>query len=342
MALSQVCVFAGSGPGADARYGRAAAELGTHLAHRGVGVVHGGRGGLAGVVADAALAAGGDVIDVSSEAADDRESGRRTPGELRVVGSIHERTSAMADLSDAVIALPGGLGTFEALLDVATRTQLGAHDKPIGVLSVAAFWDDLGRLLDHAVRERFLRREHRDLFLIDSSPADLVTRLDRRRRAGTDSRLDGGDTDTTLPPRGPLVGTSAVVVRDGAVLLGRRRGAHGAGDWSFPGGKVEAGEPAAQAVARELEEETGLSARTIEPITWTDDVFVADGLHYVTLHHLVEAVGDPVVREPDKVREWTWHRWDDLPGPLFGPVAALKDSGWRPEPHVTDTVRPCP
>lgn len=160
--------------------------------------------------------------------------------------------------------------------------------------------------------------------------AALAAQLGRWHHTRTGDRLHGGNGNTTLLPRGPLVGTSAVVVRDGAVLLGRRKGAHGAGEWSFPGGKVDPGERAAQAVARELEEETGLSARTIEPITWTDDVFVDDRLHYVTLHHLVEAVGEPVVREPDKVREWTWHRWDDLPGPLFGPVAALRDGGWRP------------
>ncbi|WP_354700704.1 MutT/NUDIX hydrolase [Paraconexibacter sp. AEG42_29] len=130
--------------------------------------------------------------------------------------------------------------------------------------------------------------------------------------------------------RGPLVGASAIVVRDGRVLLGRRRGAHGAGTWSFPGGKVDAGEAPATAVARELEEETGLIARAVTRVTWTDDVFPDDGLHYVTLHHLVEAVGEPARREPEKVDGWSWHRWDALPEPLFAPVASLVETGWRP------------
>ncbi|MGP4015444.1 nucleotide triphosphate diphosphatase NUDT15 [Saccharopolyspora sp. 5N708] len=130
--------------------------------------------------------------------------------------------------------------------------------------------------------------------------------------------------------RGPFVGTSAVVVRDGQVLLGRRLGAHGAGQWSFPGGKVDAGESPADATARELAEETGLVATAVTPIGWTSDVFAAEGLHFVTLHHLVVATGEPTVREPDKVEGWSWHEWDALPDPLFGPVQALIADGWRP------------
>jgi 8-oxo-dGTP diphosphatase len=129
---------------------------------------------------------------------------------------------------------------------------------------------------------------------------------------------------------GPFVGASAVVVRDGAVLLGKRRGAHGSGTWAFPGGKVDAGEDPAAAVARELEEETGLVATSTSPLAWTNDVFVEESLHYVTLHFAVVAVGDPVVREPDKLQEWRWFGPTALPGPLFGPVAELLATGWTP------------
>lgn len=131
--------------------------------------------------------------------------------------------------------------------------------------------------------------------------------------------------------QGPFVGVSAVVVRDGAVLLGRRLGAHGVGTWAFPGGKVSPGEDPAETATRELLEETGLRATRISPIIWTSDLFPDDGLHYVTLHHRVEADGDPEVLEPDKASEWVW--WQDLerlPTPLFGPAEALWATGWRP------------
>lgn len=130
--------------------------------------------------------------------------------------------------------------------------------------------------------------------------------------------------------RGPLLGASAIVIRNGKVLLGRRRGAHGAGTFAFPGGKVDPGEHPADAVRRELLEETGLRAADVVPVPWTNDVFGDDGLHFVTLHHLVAADGEPAVREPEKVQSWDWYDWDDLPEPLFAPAAALRDSGWRP------------
>ncbi len=129
---------------------------------------------------------------------------------------------------------------------------------------------------------------------------------------------------------GPFIGVSAIVAREGAVLLGRRRGAHGAGTFAFPGGKPEPGEDPTDAVRRELLEETGLAARTIRPVAWTNDVFADDNLHFVTLHHAVDADGEPEVREADKVEAWGWYPWDALPKPLFAPAAALHASGWRP------------
>jgi 8-oxo-dGTP diphosphatase len=137
----------------------------------------------------------------------------------------------------------------------------------------------------------------------------------------------------TLPSEvtGPFLGVSAIVTRDGTVLLGRRRGAHGAGTWAFPGGKPDPGEHPGDTVRRELLEETGLTARSVEPVAWTSDVISDSAQHYVTLHHLVDADGEPMVLEPDKVEGWGWYPWDALPEPLFAPAASLRDSGWRPD-----------
>lgn len=129
---------------------------------------------------------------------------------------------------------------------------------------------------------------------------------------------------------GPWLGVSAVVIRDRSVLLGRRRGAHGAGTFAFPGGKPDPGEHPSDTVRRELLEETGLTAGAVRPLAWTSDVFADGGLHFVTLHHLVETDGEPEVREPDKVEAWGWYPWDALPEPLFAPAASLAATGWRP------------
>jgi 8-oxo-dGTP diphosphatase len=137
-----------------------------------------------------------------------------------------------------------------------------------------------------------------------------------------------------VPVTGPLVGVSAVVVRGGLVVVGRRRGSHGAGSWAFPGGKVEPGEDPRDVVVRELDEETGLRAVRVEPIAWTSDLLThgEDTLHFITLHHLVEvAPGEPVVREADKVEDWRWVAYDDIPEPVFAPAASLLATGWRPQ-----------
>ncbi|MFW5418234.1 NUDIX domain-containing protein [Nocardiopsis sp. CNT-189] len=132
------------------------------------------------------------------------------------------------------------------------------------------------------------------------------------------------------PAPGARPAVSAIVLRGDRVLLGLRRGAHGAGTWCFPGGKTDPGEDPATAAARELLEETGLRATAAVPVAWTDDRFPAEGLRFATLHHLVAADGEPAEREPGKVGRWGWFRWDSLPEPLFAPITALLATGWRP------------
>jgi uncharacterized protein (TIGR00730 family) len=176
--MHRICVFCGSSPGARPAYAEATAEVARLLAGKGIGVVYGGgHVGLMGVLADTAMAAGGEVIGVMPQALVDREIGHTEISELRVVGSMHERKALMADLSDAFIALPGGAGTLEELFEVYTWAQLGLHDKPCGLLDVEDYFSGLVGFLDHAVDERFLREEHRAMLIVEREPRRLIERL---------------------------------------------------------------------------------------------------------------------------------------------------------------------
>jgi uncharacterized protein (TIGR00730 family) len=176
--LGSVTVYCGSNRGADPAFADAARELGRLLASSGIRVVYGGAHvGLMGVLADAALEAGGEVIGVMPQALMDREIGHTGLSDLRVVGSMHERKALMVDLADAFIALPGGVGTLEELVEVYTWSQLGIHSKPLGVLNAGGYYDKLGAFLDEAVEQRFLRPQHREALIFDADPETLLARL---------------------------------------------------------------------------------------------------------------------------------------------------------------------
>ena len=175
-ALTSVCVFCGSNSGADPAY--VAQAVGRGLAGRGLRLVYGGAHvGMMGAVADAALDAGGEVIGVISQQIFDLEIGHRGVSDLRIVGSMHERKALMAELADAFIALPGGIGTFEELFEIYTWAQLGLHRKPLGLLDVAGYYGPRATMLDHAVAERFLRAEIRELLALDDSLDGLLDRF---------------------------------------------------------------------------------------------------------------------------------------------------------------------
>ncbi len=175
--LKRICVFCGSSVGLRPAYAGAARELGRTLAERGVGVVFGGgKVGLMGVLADAALAAGGEAIGVIPQALVAREIGHNGLTKLHVVHSMHERKTLMADLADGFIALPGGYGTFEEFCEAVTWTQLGIHKKPCGLLSIEGYYDALLALLDRAVADGFIRQANRSLVL---DAADVPTLLDK-------------------------------------------------------------------------------------------------------------------------------------------------------------------
>jgi uncharacterized protein (TIGR00730 family) len=161
-------VFCGASSGNDPRYAAAAAVVGERLARSGIQLVYGGgRLGLMGTVADAALAAGGRVVGVIPRGLVDRELAHAGVSELRIVDTLHQRKALMAELSDAFLALPGGLGTLEELAEVLSWAQLDLHTKPVGILDVGGYFSSLEAFLDHAVAEGFVAERHRRLLLID-------------------------------------------------------------------------------------------------------------------------------------------------------------------------------
>jgi uncharacterized protein (TIGR00730 family) len=176
--LNSLCVFCGSNPGASPAYAEAAAQLGRIVAERGMTLVYGGgRVGLMGVVAGAALAAGGRVIGVIPQALATLELAHGGLTELQVVGSMHERKARMSELSDGFLALPGGIGTLEEWFEVWTWSQLGFHPKPCGLLNVAGYYDHLLAFLDHVTAERFLNEAHRAMAIVGDDPGLLLDRL---------------------------------------------------------------------------------------------------------------------------------------------------------------------
>lgn len=173
--MKTVCVFCGSARGERGSYAEAARLLGQTLARRGLRVVFGGgQVGLMGVLADAMLQAGGEAVGVMPKALLEKEIGHQSLTELHVVSTMHERKALMADLSDGFIALPGGYGTFEELLEVLTWAQLSLHEKPCGLLNVEGFYDPLLSLFDHAVGQGFVRGDHRALALTAEDPERLL------------------------------------------------------------------------------------------------------------------------------------------------------------------------
>ena len=176
--ISRLCVFCGSNHGARPEFDAAARDLGATLADEGIALVYGGgRVGLMGVIADAVLEKGGDVIGVIPHALDTKELAHDGLTEMHAVDSMHERKALMADLSDAFIALPGGLGTLDELFEIVTWAQLGIHAKPCGLLNAADYFDKLIALLDHAVEEQFVKPQHRALILVERDHRRLLERM---------------------------------------------------------------------------------------------------------------------------------------------------------------------
>ena len=176
--MRRLCVFCGSSVGNQPAYAEAARAMGALLAARGIGLVYGGgHVGLMGVIADAVMASGGEVIGIIPQTLADREIAHAGITELRVVDSMHTRKAMMAELADGFIAMPGGVGTFEEFFEVVTWMQLGLHRKPCGLLNVIAFYTPLAAFIDQAVSEGFIKPIHRAAIVVDSDPARLLDTL---------------------------------------------------------------------------------------------------------------------------------------------------------------------
>ena len=193
MSQRSICIYCGSSPGTDPAYMESARTMGTLIASAGHRLVYGGgHVGLMGAAADAALQAGGEVIGVIPQDILDKEVGHGGVTELFTVNSMHERKMKMASLSDAFVALPGGIGTLEEIIEVLTWSQLGFHSKACGALNVNGFFDPLFALLDHMVDNRFLREEHRAQLLSADTPEDILEKVLAHQAVSIDKWMDQG------------------------------------------------------------------------------------------------------------------------------------------------------
>ncbi|MFQ5942252.1 MAG: TIGR00730 family Rossman fold protein [Anaerolineales bacterium] len=176
--MKRIVVYCGSSGDVPQVYLDAAREMGRSLAESGISLVYGGGAtGLMGAVADAVLENGGEVIGVTIEQFNSMELGHRNLTELYVMDNLQERKTKMLDLSDGIVALPGGLGTFDELMEGLTWAQLGYHQKPVGLLNTNDYFDPLVSMLDHARAEGFLFVKQADLLISDSEPSRLLERL---------------------------------------------------------------------------------------------------------------------------------------------------------------------
>ncbi len=176
--VKSVCVFCASSMGNDPAYADVAARLATEIARRGITLVYGGgQVGLMSVIADTALAAGGEVLGVMPRALVDREIAHAGLTELHITGSMHERKAEMERLSEGFIALPGGFGTLDEFCEIVTWAQLGYHAKPVGMLDANGYFDALRSFFDHSVEAGFVRAEHRSQIIESESPGDLLDRM---------------------------------------------------------------------------------------------------------------------------------------------------------------------
>lgn len=296
-----MCVYCGSSPGTSPAFTAAAELVGRRLAERGVGLVYGGaQVGLMGVVADAALAAGGEVAGVIPRSMTGREVAHHGLSQLHIVDTMAQRKDLMASLADAFLALPGGIGTLDELFETWTLYHLGERVKPLGLLDVDGFFAPLVQMVEHTVDHGFLQRETADALLVDTDVDALLDRL-LTPAAPDDEALDV---------------VAWVVVRDGALLVARSAGSDA---FYVPGGKVEPGETEVAALVREMREELAveLDPLSVAPLTVVHAPAhgrYADRTVRLACFTASTAEGSPSPRAHGEVEEIRWvHAADGTP-----------------------------
>ena len=198
--IKSLCVYCGASSGALPVYAEAARNLAATFVERDIALVYGGGNvGLMGIIADEVLRLGGNVTGVIPTALVDREVGHRGLSTLHVVDTMHQRKAMMAELADGFIAMPGGIGTLEELFEVLTWSQLGFHDKPIGLLNVHGFYDGLIAFVDHLSQQGFLRNHHQQLLMHDAQPTALLTQFSNWTPGAVEKLLSAKKAQTLLP-----------------------------------------------------------------------------------------------------------------------------------------------
>jgi len=297
----RVAVFTGSSVGLLAHQA-VAVELAESLAGSGVGIVYGGgHVGLMGMVADAALAAGGEVIGVMPQHMVDQEIGHRSLTRLEVVASMHERKARMAELADAFVALPGGAGTLEELFEAFTWGQLGLHAKPTALLDGDGFYAPLIAQLDAMTAAGYLDPARRNSLPAVANGAELLRFIASYQHPQQKWTRDSTAQDDTRSA--VIVSVGWIEIRDDHLLAVRTRGRD---RFYLPGGKIEPGEDHEQALVREVREELGLGLDNVRPaFTVTAP---AHGYHpgrRLVMHcYYATALGDP--QPAAEIEEMAW------------------------------------
>lgn len=257
----RICVFCGSNSGNNELYANAARETGRTLARLGIDLVYGGgRVGLMGMLADAALIEGGRVIGVMPQSLLEREIQHTSLTELHIVATMHERKTRMAELADGFIALPGGAGTLEEIFEQWTWAQLGIHHKPCGFLNANGYFDPLRTMVSRMVGEGFLRPEYASMLLFDTEPAAIIDAF----RGYLPPVAKYQAPPNSGEPANKFIRIVAALVQDdaGHVLLVRKRGTRA---FMQPGGKLRDSESHLEALERELVEELSCSVQPDSP-----------------------------------------------------------------------------